>query len=267
MSDSLPAAPAPTTSADRALLPSAGVPHASAERVTLPEAVPSIEALFRFAAEAERRFSRLRVVIDERRHSARGEETLQHEVSIRHPGQARVTTRRDHASPSRDYEVWLLDGGMVTTYASARRTASRRPLQRHVVGHDEPDLPAFARQRAPLTSLPPGSLADSFVHPHGLFRNVLVTGPLAMAGTRPVGGREAIVVRTSHPRSAKVLLDRPDRVVEVGVDRETGVVLLLGERVGDRVTRQAEVTTLLVDPVIPDSAFELRLPANVRMLY
>jgi hypothetical protein len=243
------------------------IPLPAAERVTLPEAFPSIEALFRFAAEAELRVGSLRMVIEEHRLSARGEEVLQNEIWLRHPGQARVTTRRDQASPSRDYEVWLLQGGMVTTYAAARRVASRRPRPGHVVGYDGADLPEFARQRGMLTPLPAGSLADTFVHPHGLFRNVLVTGTLSVAGARPVQGREAIVVRAAHPRTAEVLLDRPDRVVEVGIGRETGFVLLLSERIGETVTRSAEVTELLVDPVIPSSAFELRLPADVRVLY
>ena len=207
------------------------------------------------------------MVIEEHRLSARGEETLQQELWLRHPEQARVTTRRDQASPSRDYEVWLLEGDTVTTYAAARRTASRRPRPAHVVGFDHADLPAFARQRQPLTPLPPDSLADTFVHPHGFFRNVLVTGPLAIKGTRPVHGREAIVVRAAHPRTAKVLLDRPDRIVEVGIGRETGFLLSLSERIGGTVTRHAEVTELLIDPVIPSSAFELRLPADIRVLY
>ena len=238
-----------------------------ADRVALSEASPGIEDLFRFAREAELRVRSLRMTIVEQVESARGPESLRHEVWLRHPGQARVTTRRDDAMPSRDYDVWLLDEGTVTTYLAARNVASRRPLARHVVGVDGPDLPAYARQREPITALPSGSLADTFVHPHGLFRNVLVTGPLAVAGTRSVGGREAIVVRSDHPRASKVLVDRPDRSMEVGIDRQLGFLLLLRETIADRVTRQAEVTELAVDPAVPPSAFELRLPADVRMLY
>ena len=252
---------------DSALLPAPAERLPVAHRVTLPEATPSLEALFRFAREAELRVSTLRMIIEERVVTGRGEQLLRHEIWLRHPGQARVTTRQGQESPSRDYEVWLLDDDTVTTYVAARNLASRRPRQSHVVGFDSADLPAFARQREPLTALPPGSLADTFVHPHGLFRNVLVTGPLAVIGTRLVGGREAIVVRSAHPRSANVLLDRPDRVVEVGIGRETGFLLLLMERIGDSVTRLAEVTELHIDPVIPSFTFELRLPADVRMLY
>ena len=239
----------------------------AAERVALGQAAPGIEELFLFAREAELRVRTLRMVIEERLETARGEERRRHEIWLRHPGQARVTTRRDDAMPSRDYEVWLLGDDTVTTYLAARNVASRRPLARHVVGVDGPDLPLFSRQREPLTALPSGSLADTFVHPNGLFRNVLVTGPLAVLGSRSVGGREAILVRSEHPRASKVLVDRPDRSLEVGIDRQLGFLLLLSETIADRVTRHAEVTELAVDPAVPPSTFDLRLPASVRMLY
>jgi hypothetical protein len=237
------------------------------ERVVLPDAMPGIEDLFRFAREAELRVSSLRMVVDEQLINARGEERLRHELWLRHPGQARVTTRRTEPSLSRDYEIWLLDGGLVTTYAAARNVASRRPLKTPVAGIERSDLPPFARQREAITALPDGSPLDTFVHPHGLFRNVLVTGPLAVVGPRLVGSREAVVVRAAHPRTAKVLVDRPDRSVEVGIDRASGFLLLLEESIGGTVTRRAEVSELVIDPAVPPTAFELHLPADVRMLY
>jgi hypothetical protein len=75
------------------------------------------------------------------------------------------------------------------------------------------------------------------------------------------------VVRAQHPRAAKVLVDRPDREIEVGIDRATGFLLSLIERIGDSVTHHAEVTSLELDPAIPDSVFELHLASDVRMLY
>jgi hypothetical protein len=239
----------------------------SPERVVLPDEVPSIEQLFRFAREAELRVRSLRLVIEERRITARGEERMRHELWLRHPGQARVTTHRGGSSPSRDYDVWLIEGDTVTTYAPSRGVASRRRSTEHLVGIDDPGLPRSARQHAPLTRLPAGSLMDTFVHPHGLFRNVLLTGPLAVVGTRDVAGREAIVVRGHHPRTAKVLVDRPDRSLEVGIDRVSGFLVLVRERIGDVVTSEAQATELLIDPVVPPTAFELRLPSDVRMLY
>jgi hypothetical protein len=237
------------------------------DRVVLAEALPDIEELFRFSRDAELRVSSLRMVVEERLISARGEEQLRHELWLRHPRQARVTSRRGGEGLSRDYEIWLLDDGIVTTYAPSRNVASRRPLPGHVTGIDAPHLPPFARQRPSLTPLPDGSPLETFIHPHGLFRNVLVTGPMAVTGTRLVAGREAVLVRTAHPRTAKVLVDRPDRSVEIGIDRLSGFLLLLEERIGETVTRRAEVTELVIDPVVPPTAFHLYLPADVRMLY
>jgi hypothetical protein len=115
--------------------------------------------------------------------------------------------------------------------------------------------------------LPAGSLADAFIHPHSLFRNVLVTGPLSIEGTLPIAGREAIVVRCRHPRTSKVLVDRPDRWVDVGIDRSSGFVVLLSEHVAETETRRGETTLLELDPDIPDDAFGLHLGSDVRMLY
>ncbi len=102
-----------------------------------------------------------------------------------------------------------------------------------MAGSDEPGLPPFARQYIPRTRLPAGSLPETFIHPHGLFRFVLVTGPLSVIGVQSVAGREAIVVRAQHPRSAKVLVDRPDRSIDVGIARDSGFVVLLTERIGE----------------------------------
>jgi hypothetical protein len=259
--------PGASTTSEAALPALVTVHLPAAESVALGEALPGIEDLFLFAREAELRVRRLRLVIEERAQTSRGEELRRHELWMEHPGTARITVYRDDAMPARDYDTWILDGGVVTTYLAARKVASRRPLQRHVVGVEEPGLPPFARQREPLTALQPGSLVDTFVHPHGLFRNVLVTGPLALTGSRMVGEREALIVRAEHPRASKVLVDRPDRSIEVGIDRQTGFLLLLSERIGESVTRHAEVSELSVDPVIPASAFELRLPQDTRMLY
>jgi hypothetical protein len=74
-------------------------------------------------------------------------------------------------------------------------------------------------------------------------------------------------VRAEHPRAAKVLVDRPDHSIEVGIGRDSGFVLMLTERIADTVTRHAQVTRLEIDPTIFDSAFELKLPADTRKLY
>jgi hypothetical protein len=238
-----------------------------AQEVVLPDALPGVEQLFRFAREAELRVTTLRLVIEDRRITARGPQLMRHELWLRHPGQARVTSYRSEASPSRDYDVWLIDDETLTTYAPSRGVASRRRLTGRLIGLDDPGLPPAARQRTSVTRLPAGSLMDTFVHPHGLLRNVLLTGPLAVAGTRDVAGREAILVRGRHPRAAKVLVDRPDRTIEVGIDRASGFLVMVREHIGGVMTSEALATELIIDPVVPATTFELRLPSDVRMLY
>ena len=53
----------------------------------------------------------------------------------------------------------------------------------------------------------------------------------------------------------------------MGVDRQTGFLLLLAEHVGDHVSRHAEVSQLEIDPPIGDEIFPLHLSSDVRMLY
>jgi hypothetical protein len=235
--------------------------------MALPEDTPDIEALFSFAREAELRVQTLRMSIEERVVTARGAETITHEIQLKHPGLARVATKRSSEPLTREYDIWVSDGERVTFFEASNRIASTRRLRPRVAGSDGQDLPPFARSYKPLTQLPADSLAKAFIHPHGLFRNVLVTGPLSLVGVQPVAGREAIVVRAQHPRAAKILVDRPDRSIDVGIGRDSGFVLLLVERIGQQVTRHAEVTRLELDPTIFDSAFELKLPADVRRVY
>lgn len=242
-------------------------PLPTATTVALGDDAPDLEELFLFAREAELRVRSLRMTIEERAITARGEERLHHDVLIRHPQLARVTTTRSDDPLSDDYDIWVCEGDRVRTFDARHKIASVRARQQGVSGTDSADLPAYARSREPLTALAPGSVADSFVHPHGLFRHVLVSGPLAIIGTRLVGGREAFIVEAQHPRSAKVLVDRPDRTVSVGIDKTTGFVSLLIERIGDTETHHAEITSLELDPDIPDQAFELHLGSDVRMLY
>jgi len=235
--------------------------------VALREDVPTIEQLFLYAREAELRVSTLRMTIEERSWSARGEDVAWHEVLMQHPRRARVTSRRSEDPLSREYTVWIGDGDTIRTYDAAHRLASIRSRRPGVVGSGRADLPPFARTREVQTELPSGSIADAFVHPHGLFRNVLVTGPLAILGTAEVAGREAIILRTDHPRATEVLTDRPDRWLEVGIDRASGFVVLLVEHVDRHVTRRAIVTLLEPDARIPEHAFALHLGSDVRMIY
>ena len=104
----------------------------------------------------------------------------------------------------------------------------------------------------PQTALPAETVADTFVHPNGFCRNVLRTGVVYRRGTASLaGGRETILLRCDHPRTSHLLLDRPDHWLEVGVDAQTGMILLLAEHVGDRITRHAEATSVRLDEVDP----------------
>jgi hypothetical protein len=243
--------------------PAASVPSI----IALDGQAPRLEDLFEFMADAELRVTSLRMRILEETLTARGETQVTVDVLLSHPGRARVTRRRSAEPMSRDYDVWSSDGITVTTYDARSERASVRPVRRPVVGATRPDLPRFSQVYVPRTRLPAETLADTFIHPHGYIRNVLLTGPIALTATAIVGAREAFMLRADHPRSTYVLTDRPDRWLEIGVDRQTGFIVLLVEHIGDVVTRHALVTSLELDPSLPDEAFLVHLPEDVRHIY
>jgi hypothetical protein len=236
--------------------------------VALEEEAPGLQELFTFMVDAELRLTTLRMRLEERLETARGDELIDEDLVLRHPGWVRITTRRSADPLSRDYSIWASDGQVITTYHAADERASVRPVRPLPVGVDDPRKPPFGRVYVPRTPLPANSTVEAFIHPHGLIRNRLLSGPVAIVGTAQLaGGRETLILRADHPRSTHVLTDRPDRWLEVGVDRMTGFVTLLVEHVGSRVTRHAEVRAVEVDGPIPDEAFRVHLPADVRMIY
>ena len=237
------------------------------ERATLGAGDPSLPELFRFMAEAELRFTSLRMRIVDRRTTASGLEHETHEIWLRHPGFSKVVSTRG-APTDRDFDVWIADGELVRTYDARDATATVRRLPVAPVGSNDPSLPAFAQIYVPVTPLPPESLADTFVHPNGMCRNVLATGNVRSLGTATLaGGREVLLLRSDHPRTSHVLTDRPDHWLELGVDRQTGLILLLAEHVGDRTTRHAEAVSLGIDETIGDEAFRLHISSDTRILY
>jgi hypothetical protein len=55
--------------------------------------------------------------------------------------------------------------------------------------------------------------------------------------------------------------------LDVSVDRATGLILLLADHIGGRLTRHAEVDDLELDPSLPDETFTVHLSTDVRMIY
>jgi hypothetical protein len=97
---------------------------------------------------------------------------------------------------------------------------------------------------------------------------VLASGVVTRRGTQELANaREAILLRCDHPRTSHVLTDRPDHWLEVGVDVQTGVVLLLAEHVGELLTRRAEVEWMAIDETIFDDVFHLHISNDTRIIY
>src|ERR1700757_2502486 len=76
--------PAPRPSADHAL-----TAYRAADLPTLPEGAAALEELFSFMAQAELRFESLRMRILDRQITAHGEESVEHEIWLRHTGLAK----------------------------------------------------------------------------------------------------------------------------------------------------------------------------------
>jgi len=242
------------------------------EVTALPAGLPSVAELFDFMRDAETRFATLRMRIVERAWTARGEDVTTIDVLLRHPGAARVATSLPGSAVtgstvSGPYEIWITDGELVRTYASAHTLGTQRPVRARPRGLGDPDFPAASRVYDPVTALPAETLADTFVHPAGFCQNVLATGPCTITGTDLIGGREAILLASDHPRTIGLAGDRSDFGLSLGVDRETGVIVRLIETIGGTVARHAEVTDLAPDAPLPPSAFEFAFPSGTTMLY
>jgi len=252
----------------RALVPSAS---ADGERLpaiaALATQLPTTWELFEFMRDAELRFATLRMRVIERAHTARGEDTTRIEVVLRHPGQSKVTTTRDSQGPKADYEIWISDGDLVRTYASAHKLGTQRPIRNRPRGLHDRDFPGRSQVYEPLTALPMETLPETFVHPAGFCQNVLSSGQCWITGPELVGGREAVRLECDHPRTTETAADRPDFHVSIAVDRETGVILRFIESIGDQTTREAEVVDFAPDAPLPPTAFHFVFPSGTTMLY
>jgi hypothetical protein len=235
--------------------------------VALPAGLPTIAELFEFMRDAELRFATLRMRIEELTSTARGDHIVAMDVALRHPGFAKVTTSQPGVGLVGDYEIWVSDGDLVRTYASAHRLGTQRPIRPRPRGLDDPDLPGVSKVYAPLTPLPAETLPDTFIHPANYCQNVLQTGDCTVLGSEMALGRETIAVTSAHPRTIEMPADRPDFLIRLHVDRETGVIVRLVESIGGEVTRDARVVELAPDAPLPPTMFDFTFPTGTTMLY
>jgi hypothetical protein len=238
-----------------------------AELAALPATLPTVDELFTFMRDAERRFETMRMRIEERTFGARGEQLAAVDVALRHPGHARVITSTPGSKAAGHHEVWISDGEIVRTYSAAHRLGTSRPVRNRPRGLDPKDYPGRSTVYEPITWLPMETLAELFVHPAGYCQNVLATGFCWISGTDRVAGREAIVLECDHPRAVEREVDRPDYHVQIAVDRLDGVITRLVESVRGEVTRLAEVTSFDPDAALPSTTFDFEFPEGTTLLY
>ncbi len=258
----------PTHLWDRAaLVPQAYEGRLRPEVVALPTGTPTVGTLFTFMRDAELRFETLRMRIEERTATTRGEHLTIIDTVMRHPADAKVTTSEPHRGTAANYELWISDGEIVKTYSAIHKLGTERPVRHTIRGLDDPDFPGSSRVYWPLTPLPMETVPDVFVHPGGFCQNVLATGQCWISGTDDVQGREAIVLECDHPRTTEVWTDRPDHHYQITVDRETGVILRLVESVGASITRHAEVVAFAPNASLPPGTFDFEFPADTTRLF
>jgi hypothetical protein len=249
----------------------AALPARSGERrpqvVALPPGPPDVAELFTFMRDAELRFRTLKMRIEERTFGARGEQLSAMDISIRHPGHARVVTSEPGVGAVAPSEVWLSDGETIRTFSTSHKLATVRPVRNRPRGLESRDIPGTSKVYEPQTPLPMETLAELFVHPAGYCQNVLATGDCWISGTEDSPWGEAIVVECDHPRAVEQEVDRPDYHIQIAVDRTQGVITRLAESVRGELTRLATVVLLDPDAALQPSVFELELPEGTTTLY
>jgi hypothetical protein len=235
------------------------------EVVALPETLPTAAELFDFMRDAEMRFETLRLRIEERTQTSRGEDVVAMDSVLRHPGEAKVTTTRATDAARPEYEVWISDGEIVRTYASAHGLGTQRPVRNRP---RRPGRSGPARHGEGLRAghrAADGDLPDTFVHPAGYCQNVLATGRCLVSGTDIVSPR-GDPARVRPPRTTELPGD-----VLTSTSRSRSIarrsILRLVESIGGEVTRHAEVIELLPDVPLPAAAFYFVFPTGTTMLY
>ena len=75
------------------------------------------------------------------------------------PARPRSRRRGRPMSVRPEYEVWISDGEIVRTYASAHGLGTQRPVRNRPRGLDDPDFPGTSKVYEPVTALPDGDPA------------------------------------------------------------------------------------------------------------
>jgi outer membrane lipoprotein-sorting protein len=227
----------------------------------LPGGLPSLDELFAFAAEAERRVHTLRLRIEDRSITTRGESLSRTEILVDRP-RVRVTTSTGPA-----YEVWTTDGATIEQYNAASNTATRRPHRAPPTGLDDAELPATASHVQTLGPLPGKGWASTFLRPAHFCANTLRSGTLGAIHESTHLDRAALIVEAAAPRVIDRAGDHATFRYRVTFDRATGILLGVSEIHDERVVREAHVSAITLDAPIPASEFVIEMPEGVTKIY
>ena len=238
----------------------------SSVQLALPSGLPTVEALFAFAAGAERRIRTLRARVEERSTTAAGTSHVETEVLLERP-RLRVTTIKREGTYAGSYDAWSTDGAYVEQFSSATKTHTRRRVRSAPEGLDDADLPAASTIRDGGAPLPTKSWAATMLRPGNFCDGVLATGTIGAISESMVAGRAALLVDVAAPRAIGLDGDRADFRYRVAFDRITGAILAIEELRGERVVRSAVVTSFVADAPIPSAAFDLEIPADAVGIY
>ena len=222
-------------------VPASGL--ATPEIVALRDEVPSVEELFTFMRDAELRFATLRMRIEEHSFTARGEDVVTSEVSLEHPGKAKVLSSLGKGdSAAVDYDVWISDGSTVRTYTASRTLGTTRPVRPRPRGLTTTFPVRRACTRRSRRSRWRPCPTCSSTRP-GTARTCSRRATAGSPGRRRLPG--------ARPSSSSATTRGPSRWPRTGRTSRSGsrsialdgVILRLEESIGGRITRDAIVTT------------------------
>ena len=231
--------------------------------------LPTVAELFDFMRDAELRFGTLRLRIEERAQTARGEE-LTHDG--RHPpppgrrARSRPPGRRGRQGRVRDLDLRRRSRPDLRERPSA--SAPSGPIRNRPRGLDDRDFPGPSRVYEPVTALPDGDPARHLRPP----RRLLPERP----GHRSVHGHAARTSSRDARRSCSSATTRgrpsspatgPTSTSRSRSIARPACILRLVESIGGVVTRDAEVVELRPDAPLPPTAFDFVFPTGTTMLY